>query len=108
MRAYLPEIRRSASGNRLLNGSLAMGMVMGLAAHLVAYLIRPSATWEPLALVVDLLYALGLALWTGVVVALFVQIIPEVKRRQLKEVLDALDADQREVPRARTNQSPDR
>jgi len=29
--------------------------------------------------VVDLLYALGWALWTGVVVVVFVQVVPEAK-----------------------------
>ncbi len=42
--------------------------------------------------VADLLYALGWALWTGVVVVVFVQIIPEVKRRQMKRALDAYEA----------------
>ncbi len=44
----------------------------------------------------DLLYALGYALWTGVVVAVFVQVVPEVKRRQIKRVLDAYEATPRD------------
>jgi hypothetical protein len=39
-----------------------------------------AAPTAPLGLVADLLYALGWALWTGVV-ALFVQLLPEWKRR---------------------------
>jgi hypothetical protein len=31
-------------------------------------------------------------LWTGVIVVVFVQIIPEAKRRQYKEALDAYEA----------------
>jgi hypothetical protein len=42
--------------------------------------------------VADLLYALGYALWTGVVVVVFVQVFPEAKRRQLKGALDAYEA----------------
>jgi hypothetical protein len=42
--------------------------------------------------VVDLVYALGYALWTGVVVVLFVQVVPEAKRRQIFQALDAYDA----------------
>ena len=38
-----------------------------LAAHVGGYALRSSATTEPLGLVADLLYALGWALWTGVV-----------------------------------------
>ncbi len=48
----------------------------------------------------DLLYALGWALWTSVIVALFVQIWPEAKRRQLKRSLDAYEAVLREKARA--------
>ncbi len=43
-----------------------------------------------------MLYTLGWALWTGVVVVMFLQIIPEAKRRQYKQVLDAYEAAQNE------------
>ena len=66
--------------------------MVGLAAHVGGYALRTSTTGEPLRLIADLLYALGFALWTGVVVVVFVQIIPEAKRRQYKEVLDATAA----------------
>lgn len=42
--------------------------MVGLAAHVGGFLLKTSATAEPLALVADLLYALGWSLWTGVVV----------------------------------------
>jgi hypothetical protein len=61
----------------ILYGSLAIGFVVGLAAHVGGYVLRPSATTEPLGLVADLLYALGWALWTGVVLVVFVQVVPE-------------------------------
>ena len=51
-----------------------------------------AAAAEPLALVADLLYALGWALWTGVIVVVFVQIWPEAKRREYQQVLDAYQA----------------
>jgi hypothetical protein len=73
----LREMRRSAYGQRLVYQSLAVGFVVGLAAQISGYLLRPPPPMEPLGLVADLLYALGWALWTGVVVVLFVQIIPE-------------------------------
>jgi hypothetical protein len=50
--------------------------------------------------VADLLYALGAALWTGVVVALFVQLLPEWKRRQIGRYLDAYEAALGEKSRA--------
>ena len=83
MEAHLPEYRQQASGQRPLYWILGIGFVVGLAAHVGGYLLRSSVTTEPLLLVADLLYALGWALWTSVIVV-FVQIWPEAKRRQLK------------------------
>ncbi len=85
-------VRRSASGQRVLYWVFGIGIVVGLAAHVGGFLLNTSATAKPLLLVADLLYALGLALWTGVVVAMFVQIWPEVKKRQYKQALDAYEA----------------
>jgi hypothetical protein len=75
---------------------LGVGFVVGLVAHVVGFLLKESATTEPLLLVADLLYAFGWALWTSVIVVFFVQIWPEAKRRQLKRWLDAYDAARRE------------
>ena len=105
MGEHLPELRRSVYGQRLLYQSLAVAFVVGLAAHVGGYLLRPSPPTEPFGLVADLLYALGFALWTGVVVALFVQVIPEVKRRQFKQMLDAYEATRREKARAGSDQA---
>ena len=50
----------------------------------------------------------GWALWTGVVVVVFLQIIPEIKRRQYKAALDAYEATLREQARSRNDEaSPD-
>jgi hypothetical protein len=105
MGEHLPEMRRSAYGQRLLYQSLTVAFVVGLAAQIGGYLLRPSPPTEPLALVADLLYALGWALWTGVVVTVFVQVIPEVKRRQFKRMLDAYEATLREKARAGSDQA---
>ena len=85
-------VRRSAFGQRDLYWSLGIGFVIGLAAHVGGFLLKSSATTEPLMLAADLLYALGWALWTGVVVVVFVQIYPETKKRQYKQALDAYEA----------------
>ena len=103
--AHLTEVRHSAFGQRLLYQSIGFALVLGLAAHVGGYLLRSSVTTEPLGLVADLLYALGWSLWTGVVVVLFVQIIPEVKRRQFKQMLDAYEAAQREKASAGSDQA---
>jgi hypothetical protein len=101
----LPELRRSVAGQRILYWSLAIGFVVGLAAHVGGYLLGSSATTEPLGLVADLLYALGWALWTGVVVVVFVQVFPEAKRRQMKWAIDAYEAALREKVRAGSDQA---
>jgi hypothetical protein len=89
---HATELRQSASGQRLFYQSLVAGFVIGLAAHVGGYVLEALTPREPLGLLADLLYALGLSLWTGIVVALFVEVIPDVKRRQFKETLDAYEA----------------
>jgi hypothetical protein len=92
MDANVADLRRSVSDDRFLRSSLAVGFVLGVAAHIAGYFLKSSVKAEPLGLVADLLYALGFALWTGVVVVIFVQVLPETKRRQIAQVLDAYDA----------------
>jgi hypothetical protein len=105
MGEHLTEMRRSAYGQRLLYQSLGVAFVVGLALQVSGYLLRPSSPTEPLGLVADLLYALGWALWTGVVVVVFTQVVPEVKRRQFKRWLDAYEATLREKARAAGDQA---
>ena len=102
---HLPQVRRSVYEQRLLHWSLGIGFVLGLAVHAGGYLLKSSVTTEPLGLVADLLYALGYALWTGVVVVVFVQLFPETKRRQFKQALDAYEAAQREKAQAGSDQA---
>jgi GNAT superfamily N-acetyltransferase len=85
---HLPQVRQSAYGQRSLYWTLGVGFVVGLAAYTGGYALRSSVTTEPLAFVGDLLYTLGWALWTGVVVVLFLQVLPEMKRRGYKQLLD--------------------
>jgi hypothetical protein len=97
---HLTEVRRVASGRRPVLWPLGIAVVAGLIAHVGGYLLRSSATTEALRLLADLLYALGYALWTGVVVAVFVQILPEAKRRQYERALEAYEATQRDQAQA--------
>jgi len=101
----LPLVRQSVSGQRILYSTLVTAFVVGLAAHVGGYLLKASVTTEPLGLVADLFYALGFALWTGVVVVVFVQVFPEVKRRQYKQALDAYQAAQRDQAQAGSDQA---
>ena len=93
--AYLPELRRSLSDQRILRTYLVIGFAVGLIAQVAGYLLRPAATGEPFGLLVDLLYAFGLALWTGVVVAVFSQVLPEAKRRQVERAIAAYEDSRR-------------
>jgi hypothetical protein len=90
---HLSEVRGSAYGQRSLYWTLGIGFVVGLAAYAGGYALKMSVATEPLGFVGDLLYTLGWALWTGVVVVLFLQVIPEVKRRGYKQLLDAYEAE---------------
>jgi hypothetical protein len=105
MKEHLPEYRQQASGQRPVYWILGIGFMVGLAAHVAGFLLKTSATTEPLLLVADLLYSLGFALWTGVVLVVFVQIWPEAKRRQLKRWLDAYEAALREKAQAGSDQA---
>ena len=107
---HLGELRRSVSEHRFRNQLLWSGLAIGLAAHVIGYLLKSSGPGEPMAVLADLLYTLGWALWTGVVVVALVEIIPAVKERQISRALDVYEAAHRS--RARTNDdarpSPDR
>jgi tetratricopeptide (TPR) repeat protein len=99
--------RRSVSGQRILYWSLGIGFVIGLAAHIGGFLLKTSAAAEPWLLVADLLYALGWALWTGVVLVVFVEVYPEAKRRQFKRALDAYEAAVGNQAQTGNGQAPD-
>jgi len=104
---HLKLVRRMASGERPSYWILGIAFVVGLAAHAGGFLLKTSVTTEPLLLVADLLYALGWALWTSVIVAMFVQIWPEAKRRQYKQALDSYEAAIGDEARAGSGRAPD-
>lgn len=105
VREHLTQLRQSVSGQRVVLQSLGIGFVLGLAAHVGGYALKASVTTEPYKLVADLLYALGWAMWTGVVVALFVEVIPRAKQRQIKKALDTYEAALREKAQAGSAQT---
>ena len=79
---------------------LVLGFVIGLAGHVGGYALLASLPSGLPGLLGDLLHAPGWSLWTGVVVAVFVQVIPEVKRRQIGQALDDYEAVRREEAKA--------
>ena len=96
---HLGDLRRTASGERPLYWLLILTFVIGLGVHAGGFLLKINVTTESAQLFADLLYTLGWALWTGVVVVLFLQVIPETKRRQIKRALDAFEAGRRDGAR---------
>ena len=104
---HLTLVRRTASGERPSYWILGTGLVVGLAAHAGGFVLKTSVTTEPLLLVADLLYALGWALWTSVIVVFFAQIWPETKKRQFKQALDAYEAAAGGQARAASGPPPD-
>jgi hypothetical protein len=101
MSEHLSEWRRFVSEHRIRRQALWSGLVIGLAVHVAGFLLKSSATGGPIGVLADLLYTLGWALWTGVVVVTLVEIIPAVKERQISRALDSYEAALRS--RARTN-----
>ena len=100
----LTDVRRIVSGERVLSWILWVAVVIGLLAHIGGYALRKSVTTEPFGLLGDLLYALGYALWTGVVLVVFLQILPEAKRRQYKKALEAYEREQVDMARGEADQ----
>jgi hypothetical protein len=88
-------IRPYLEGNRFLYEFLTIAFVLGLVAHVIGYWLTSSVTAEPFRLVAELVYSMGGALWTGVVVIGFVQVFPDAKRRQLRRALAAIEARKR-------------
>ena len=69
-------------------------------------MIKAATATEPLSLIGDLLYTLGWALWTGAVVVVFLQIIPEASRRQYKRALAAYEFSLREKGQQQRSHQP--
>jgi len=105
IREHLTQLRQSVSGQRIVVQSVGIGFVLGLAVYISGYALKTSATAEPLKLVADFLYTLGYALWTGSIVALFVEIIPKAKQRQINQALDAYEAALHEKVRSGSSQA---
>jgi hypothetical protein len=80
---YQPQLRRMLSDSGIVKQYLAIAFGLGLVAHVVGYVLKLLTVGEPFAFFADILYALGFSLWTGVVVVLFVEVLPEAKQRQL-------------------------
>jgi hypothetical protein len=92
---HLTDLRQDAYGQRILYQVLAIAFVAGFAAYVAGYLLRPTVTTEPFGFLADLLYTFGFALWTAALVAVLIDIIPNVKRRQIRRALEAYEVSRR-------------
>lgn len=89
---HLPEMRENAYGQRFLYWTLATTFVVGLIAYVIGYLVKSGAPDEPVALLADMLYTFGFALWTAAVIVVLLEVIPQVKRRQIRRAVEAYEA----------------
>ena len=86
------QLRQNAYGQRFLYSTLVTTFVAGLAMYVAGYLLKASATTEPLGLLSDMIYTFGFALWTAAVIIVLLEVIPDVKRRQIRRALEAYEA----------------
>jgi len=96
---HLGQLRRNAYGQGFLYSTLAIAFVVGLITYVAGYLLKSSAPAEPLGLLADLLYTLGFALWTAAMIVVLLEVIPEVKRNQVRRALEAYEATRRDAAR---------
>ena len=99
----LPQIRGWIAGRRFLYDAMITTVIVGLIAHVAGYLLAVSGSGEPRGLVADLLSNLGVALWTGAVLVMFVQVLPDYQRRTALRLIEQSEALLREK-----NRSPDK
>jgi hypothetical protein len=79
--AHLPEIRRRVAGNEILYFWIAGTLILGLIANVVGFLWSTVASGTADALVSQLLLSVGTALWTGSVLVLLLEVLPDIQRR---------------------------
>ena len=73
--------------------------------YVAGYLLKTAARTEPLGLLSDMVYTFGFALWTAAVIIVLLEVIPDVKRRQIRRALEAYEATRGD---ARGDRSPTR
>ncbi|HEY7738753.1 MAG TPA: hypothetical protein VIC63_06975 [Candidatus Limnocylindria bacterium] len=88
MASHLDETMDWARGERTIVWTLVVAFVAGLGVYVTGFAVAHGdlalpAGW-PTDLVGDLLTSLGVALWTSVVIAVFLEVLPQAKRRQAR------------------------
>ena len=95
----LPKIRGWISGRRFLYQAVITTVIVGLIAHVAGYLLAESGSGEPIGLVADLLGNFGVALWTGAVLVMLVQVLPDYQQRTALRLVEQSEASLREKNR---------
>ena len=91
-------LRQNAYGQRFLYSTLVVTFVVGLAAYVAGYLLKTTRPAEPLGLLADMIYTFGFALWTAAIIVVLLEVVPQVKRRQIRRALEAYEAARRAKP----------
>jgi hypothetical protein len=91
---------------KFLRDALVLVFVLGLAVHVAGYLLISAGTGEPVSLLADLLSTLGTTLWTGVVLVVFLEVLPEARRRGFSHRLEAYEAALRDQGRLTPDAGP--
>jgi hypothetical protein len=93
-RQNLPLLRRYAQTNTILYYWMVVTLIVGLAAHVLSDQISIGAITLPegwrAAFVADLLYNVGIALWTSVAITFFLEVIPDWQRKMAQRYIDEL------------------
>lgn len=90
--ANMPRMRRWVSGPFFVREALIYAFVFGLLAHVGGYLLTTIAHGEPLRLIADLLATMGTTIWTGAVLYIFVDVLPQTRRRWAERRLAAYES----------------
>ena len=85
-------LRENAYGQGFLYSVLVVTFIVGLGGYVAGYLLKSTGPTEPLALLADMLYTFGFALWTAAVIVVLLEIVPEAKRRQVRRALEVYEA----------------
>jgi hypothetical protein len=88
----LPNIRGWIAGRRFLYQAVVIAVIVGLIAHVAGYPLGVSGSREPRGLVADLLSNLGVALWTGAVLVVLVQVLPDYQHRTALRLVEQSEA----------------
>jgi len=91
--SHLPELRRRLAGNEILYWWIGITVVLGLVANVAGFLWASVASSTADGLGAHLLQSLGAALWTGAVLVLLVQVVPDVQRRAAIRALHRYERD---------------